>query len=66
MIQQEEGWILLFQFKDREAKVRVLFGGLWFYNNNMIVFADYDGISALDTVRLHLLEMWVGNHKTAN
>ncbi|KAL6209684.1 hypothetical protein ACLB2K_020624 [Fragaria x ananassa] len=47
---------LLFQFKDVELKNQVLSEGPWFYNNAMLVLADYDGVFAFDTMPLHLLE----------
>ncbi|XP_040367300.1 uncharacterized protein LOC121050625 [Rosa chinensis] len=59
LIRQEEEDILVFQFKEMEVKNRILSGGPWFYNNSMLLLADYDGISALDTAPLHLLEVWV-------
>ncbi|XP_024179303.1 uncharacterized protein LOC112185293 [Rosa chinensis] len=59
LIRQEEEDIFVFQFKEMEVTNRVLSGGPWFYNNSMLLLADYDGISALDTAPLHLLEVWV-------
>ncbi|KAM5573372.1 hypothetical protein ABKV19_013083 [Rosa sericea] len=59
LIRQEEEDIFVFQFKEMEVKNRVLSRGPWFYNNSMLLLADYDGISALNTAPLHLLEVWV-------
>lgn len=40
-------------------KNQVLAGGPWFYNNFMLLLADYDGISALNAAPLHLFEVWM-------
>ncbi|XP_062005791.1 uncharacterized protein LOC133722966 [Rosa rugosa] len=59
LIRQEEEDIFVFQFKEMGVKNRVLSGGPWFYNNSMLLLADYDGVSDLGAAPLHLLEVWV-------
>ncbi|XP_062028781.1 uncharacterized protein LOC133744743 [Rosa rugosa] len=58
LIRQEEEDIFVFQFKEMEVKNRVLSGGPWFYNNSMLLLADYDGVFNLGAAPLHLL-VWV-------
>ncbi|XP_024155749.1 uncharacterized protein LOC112163699 [Rosa chinensis] len=59
LIHEEEAGIYVFQFKDQEEKNRVLNGSPWFYSRSMMVLEDYDGISFLEAVSLHWLELWV-------
>ncbi|XP_024178364.1 uncharacterized protein LOC112184339 [Rosa chinensis] len=56
---EEEGGILVFQFKEQETKDHVLNGGPWFFNNSMLLLADYDGIQDLAEISLNSMEVWV-------
>ncbi|KAL6195891.1 hypothetical protein ACLB2K_031508 [Fragaria x ananassa] len=58
-VHQEDDDVLLFQFKDIEIRDRVLSNGPLFYNNSMLLSAAYNGLSALDSASLYLLEVWV-------
>ncbi|PRQ31132.1 hypothetical protein RchiOBHm_Chr5g0032121 [Rosa chinensis] len=49
----------VFQF-DRESDWnKYLHGGPWFYRNAMLVIAPYDGVSPIDSVPLHTMEIWM-------
>lgn len=47
LVQQEEEDILVFQFKNQEARDRAMNGGPWCFNNIMLLMVDYDDVSPL-------------------
>lgn len=58
-IHEEENGVFVFPIQGQEEKIRVLERGPWFFNNNMLLLANYNGVSNLAHVPLHFMELWV-------
>ncbi|XP_024200313.1 uncharacterized protein LOC112203606 [Rosa chinensis] len=53
------GTWFVFQFVREEDRNHYLHGGPWFYRNTMLLLAPYDGITNVDSIPLHSLELWI-------
>ncbi|XP_024178248.1 uncharacterized protein LOC112184211 [Rosa chinensis] len=59
VITAHDGDRFMFRFKIREECHRILHNGPWHFGGRMLVLGEYDCLSAVEAVPLHMVETWV-------
>ncbi|KAK2650006.1 hypothetical protein Ddye_017495 [Dipteronia dyeriana] len=64
-IDQVTGNVFTFHFQNIEDKRRVISGGLWSFNNALIVFEEPEGKGDIQDMKFNIAEFWVQIHNAS-